>query len=141
MLFCRCREGVRVELALRLAPGIHGYGPYDVKIGLILPRLFISDRDLRSGTTRWDCRFYRFRSGPQFAHFWKPRRRRLPTPKSEFFETTILGNYNIILVFFIDCIEPELAIVSELSFRVSYFHHSLCDFILTLSYISMYQKS
>ncbi len=30
MLFCRCREGVRVELALRLAPGIHGYGPYDV---------------------------------------------------------------------------------------------------------------
>ena len=30
MLFCRSREGVRVELALRLAPGIHGYGPYDV---------------------------------------------------------------------------------------------------------------
>ena len=27
MLFCRCREGVRVELALRLAPSIHGYGP------------------------------------------------------------------------------------------------------------------
>ncbi len=49
MLFCRCREGVRVELALRLAPGIHGYGPYGVKIGLILPRLFISDRGLRSG--------------------------------------------------------------------------------------------
>ena len=40
MLFCRCREGVRVELALRLAPGIYGYGPYGVKIGLILPRLF-----------------------------------------------------------------------------------------------------
>ena len=40
MLFCRCREGVRVELALRLAPGIHGYGPNGVKIGLILPRLF-----------------------------------------------------------------------------------------------------
>ena len=40
MLFCRCREGVRVELALRLAPGIHGYVPYYVKIGLILPRLF-----------------------------------------------------------------------------------------------------
>ena len=37
MLFCRCREGVRVELALRLASGIHSYGPYDVKIGLILP--------------------------------------------------------------------------------------------------------
>ena len=49
MLFCRCRECVRVELALRLAPGIHGYGPYDVKIGLILPRLFISVRGLRSG--------------------------------------------------------------------------------------------
>ena len=64
MLFCRCREGVRVELALRLATGIHSYGPYDVKIGLILPRLFISDRGLRSGMTRWDCRFYRFRSGP-----------------------------------------------------------------------------
>ena len=30
MLFCRSREGVRVELALRLAPGIYGYGPYDV---------------------------------------------------------------------------------------------------------------
>ena len=30
MLFCRCREGVRVELDLRLAPGIYGYGPYDV---------------------------------------------------------------------------------------------------------------
>ena len=69
MLFCRCREGVRVELALRLAPGIHSYGPYDVKIGLILPRLFISDRGLRSGTTRWDCRFHRFRSGLQSAHF------------------------------------------------------------------------
>ena len=27
MLFCLCREGVRVELALRLAHGIHGYGP------------------------------------------------------------------------------------------------------------------
>ena len=40
MLFCRCREGVRVELALRLAPGIHSYGPNGVKIGLILPRLF-----------------------------------------------------------------------------------------------------
>ena len=40
MLFCRCREGVRVELTLRLAPGIHGYGPNGVKIGLILPRLF-----------------------------------------------------------------------------------------------------
>ena len=64
MLFCRCREGVRVELALRLAPGIHGYVPYYVKIGLILPRLFISDRGLRSGTTRWNCRFHRFRSGP-----------------------------------------------------------------------------
>ena len=51
MLFCRCREGVRVEIALRLAPGIHGYGPYDVKIGLILPRLFISDRGLRSGVS------------------------------------------------------------------------------------------
>ncbi len=141
MLFCRCPEGVRVELTLRLAPGIHSYGPYDVKIGLILPRLFISDMGLRSGTTRWNCRSHRFRGWPQSAHFWKPRRRRLPTPKSEFFETTILGNYDIILVFFIDCIEPELAIVSELSFRVSYFHHSLCNFILTLSYISMYQKS
>ena len=52
MLFCRCRECVRVELALRLAPGIHGYGPYYVKIGLILPRLFISDRGLRSGVRR-----------------------------------------------------------------------------------------
>ena len=40
MLFCRCREGVRVELALRLAPGIHGYGSNGVKIGRILPRLF-----------------------------------------------------------------------------------------------------
>ncbi len=40
MLFCRCRDGVRVELALRLAPGIHSYGPNGVKIGLILPRLF-----------------------------------------------------------------------------------------------------
>ena len=40
MLFSQCREGVRVELALRLAPGIHGYGPNGVKIGLILPRLF-----------------------------------------------------------------------------------------------------
>ena len=40
MLFCRRREGVRVELALRLVHGIHGYGPYGVKIGLILPRLF-----------------------------------------------------------------------------------------------------
>ena len=40
MLFCRCREGVRVELAMRLATVIYGYGPYDVKIGLILPRLF-----------------------------------------------------------------------------------------------------
>ena len=49
MLFCRCREGVRVELALRLAPSIHGYGPYGVKIDLFLPRLFISDRGLRSG--------------------------------------------------------------------------------------------
>ena len=64
MLFCRCREGVRVELALRLAPGILGYVPYYVKIGLILPRLFISDRGLWSGTTRWNCRFHRFRSGP-----------------------------------------------------------------------------
>ena len=41
MLFCRCREGIRVELALRLAPGIHSYGQYYVKIGLILHRLFI----------------------------------------------------------------------------------------------------
>ncbi len=49
MLSCRCREGVRVELALRLAPGIHVYGPYDVKIGRILPRLFISGMGLRSG--------------------------------------------------------------------------------------------
>ena len=40
MLFCRSREGVRVELALRLAPGIHSCGPNGVKIGLILPRLF-----------------------------------------------------------------------------------------------------
>ena len=64
MLFCRCPEGVRVELALRLAPGIHGYGPYYVKIGLILPRLFISDRGLRSGTTHWGCRSHRFRGGP-----------------------------------------------------------------------------
>ena len=40
MLFCRSRERVRVELALRLAPGIHSYGPNGVKIGLILPRLF-----------------------------------------------------------------------------------------------------
>ena len=40
MLFCRCCEGVRVELALRLAPGIHSYGPYGVKIGLILHRLY-----------------------------------------------------------------------------------------------------
>ena len=40
MLFCRSREGVRVELALRLAPGIHGYGSNGVKIGRILPRLF-----------------------------------------------------------------------------------------------------
>ena len=40
MLFCRSREGVRVELALRLAPCIHSYGPNGVKIGLILPRLF-----------------------------------------------------------------------------------------------------
>ncbi len=39
MLFCRSRECVRVELALRLAPGIHSYGPNGVKIGLILPRL------------------------------------------------------------------------------------------------------
>ena len=69
MLFCRCREGIRVELALRLATGIHGYGPYDVKIGLILPRLFISDRGLRSGTTCWGCRSHRFRGGPQSAHF------------------------------------------------------------------------
>ena len=51
MLFCRCRECVRVELALRLAHGIHDYGPYDVKIGLILPRLFISGRGLRSGVS------------------------------------------------------------------------------------------
>ena len=69
MLFCRCREGARVELALRLAPGIHGYGPNGVKIGLILPRLFISDRGLQSGMTRWDCRFHRFRGGLQSAHF------------------------------------------------------------------------
>ena len=40
MLFCRSREGVRVEPALRLAPGIHSYGPNGVKIGRILPRLF-----------------------------------------------------------------------------------------------------
>ena len=40
MLLCRCSEGVCVELALRLAPGIHSYGPNGVKIGLILPRLF-----------------------------------------------------------------------------------------------------
>ena len=52
MLFCRCREGVHVELALRLAHGIHDYGPYDVKIGRILPRLFISGRGLRSGARR-----------------------------------------------------------------------------------------
>ncbi len=69
MLFCRCPEGVRVELTLRLAPGIHGYGPYDVKIGLILPRLFISDRGLRSGMTRWHCHFHRFHGGYQSAHF------------------------------------------------------------------------
>ena len=69
MLFCRCREGVRVELALRLALGIHGYGPYDVKIGLILPRLFISDRGLRSATLRCGYHSHRFRSGPQSAHF------------------------------------------------------------------------
>ena len=43
MLFCRCRESVRVELALRLAPGIYGYGPSGVKIGLILHRLFKFD--------------------------------------------------------------------------------------------------
>ena len=43
MLFCQCPEGVRVELALRLAPGIHGYGPNGVKIGLILHRLFKFD--------------------------------------------------------------------------------------------------
>ena len=43
MLFCRSRECVRVELALRLAPGIHSYGPNGVKIGLILPRLFEFD--------------------------------------------------------------------------------------------------
>ena len=64
MLFCRCREGVRVELALRLATGIHSYGPYDVKIGLILPRLFISDRGLRSATLRCGYHSHRFRSGP-----------------------------------------------------------------------------
>ena len=52
MLFCLCREGVRVELALRLAPSIHGYGPYDVKIGRILPRLFIFGMGLRSGVRR-----------------------------------------------------------------------------------------
>ena len=40
MLFCRYREVVRVELALRLAQGIHSYGPNGVKNGLILPRLF-----------------------------------------------------------------------------------------------------
>ena len=64
MLFCRCRKGIRVELALRLAPGIHGYGPYGVKISLILPRLFISDSGLRSGTTRWDCRSHRVYGWP-----------------------------------------------------------------------------
>ena len=64
MLFCRCPEGVRVELALRLAPGIHSCGPYDVKIGLILPRLFLSDSGLRSGMIRWDCRSRRFFGGP-----------------------------------------------------------------------------
>ena len=68
MLFCRCREGVRVELTLRLAPGIHSYGPNGVKIGLILPRLFISDRGLRSGTTRWDCRSHHVYGWPQ-SHF------------------------------------------------------------------------
>ena len=44
MLFCRSREGVRVEPALRLAPGIHGYGPNGVKIGLILHRLYFLKR-------------------------------------------------------------------------------------------------
>ena len=69
MLFCRSREGVHVELALRRAPGIHGYGPNGVKIGRILPRLFISDRGLRSGTTRWDCHSHRVYGWPQSAHF------------------------------------------------------------------------
>ena len=50
MLFCRSREGVRVELALRLAPGIHGYGPNGVKIGLILPRLFEFSETLKKMT-------------------------------------------------------------------------------------------
>ena len=39
MLFCRSRECVRVELALRFAPGIYSYRLNGVKIGLILPRL------------------------------------------------------------------------------------------------------
>ncbi len=43
MLFSRCREGVRVELALRLAQSIHSYGPNGAKIGLILPRLYFPD--------------------------------------------------------------------------------------------------
>ena len=66
MLFCRSREGVRVELALRLAPGIHGYGPNGVKIGWILPRLFKFSETVKKNDVflhRFPRLFCRYREG------------------------------------------------------------------------------